>query len=201
MNLQPRQATAQRETRETRVAIRLVIDGRGEAQVSTGIGMLDHLLSAWARHGLFDLKVQAEGDLEVDPHHTAEDVALVLGRAFRKALGDGAGIRRIAEAYAPMDEALALAVVDISGRPYWDLRLKFDGPAVGGIPVGLIGHFWRSFAAEARVTLHCRLLAGTDDHHRAEAVFKAVGRALSRAAEMEPRRAGEVPSTKGLLDL
>lgn len=201
MGVNPRQAAAERTTRETRVEVRLVVDGRGEARVATGIGMLDHLLSAWARHGLFDLEVRAEGDLHVDPHHTAEDVALVLGRAFREALGDGAGIRRIAEAYAPMDEALALAVVDISGRPYWDLRLEFAGPTVGGLPASLVGHFWRSFAAEARVTLHCRLLAGEDDHHRAEAVFKAVGRALSRAAEIEPRRAGEVPSTKGRLDL
>ncbi len=201
MAVNPRQAAVDRVTRETRLEVRLVIDGRGEARVATGIGMLDHLLSAWARHGLFDLEVRAEGDLHVDPHHTAEDVALVLGRAFREALGDGAGIRRIAEAYAPMDEALALAVVDISGRPYWDLRLEFTGPAVGGLPASLVGHFWRSFATEARVTLHCRLLAGEDDHHRAEAVFKAVARALSRAAEIEPRRAGEIPSTKGRLDL
>lgn len=201
MDARPRQATVNRETRETRVTVTLTIDGRGEARVSTGIGMLDHLLSAWARHGLFDLEVRAEGDLHVDPHHTAEDVGLVLGRAFREALGDGAGIRRIAEAYAPMDEALALAVVDISGRPFWDLRLGFSGPAVGELPTSLIGHFWRSFAAEARLTLHCRLLAGEDDHHRAEAVFKAVGRALSQAAETDPRRAGEIPSTKGRLDL
>jgi imidazoleglycerol-phosphate dehydratase len=201
LDARPRQATVNRETRETRVTVTLTIDGRGEARVSTGIGMLDHLLSAWARHGLFDLEVRAEGDLHVDPHHTAEDVGLVLGRAFREALGDGAGIRRIAEAYAPMDEALALAVVDISGRPFWDLRLGFSGPTVGELPASLIGHFWRSFAAEARLTLHCRLLAGEDDHHRAEAVFKAVGRALSRAAETDPRRAGEIPSTKGRLDL
>lgn len=201
MGVNPRQATVDRETRETRVTAGLVIDGRGEVRVSTGIGMLDHLLSAWARHGLFDLELRAEGDLHIDPHHTTEDVGLVLGRAFREALGDGAGIRRIAEAYAPMDEALALAVVDLSGRPYWDLRLEFAGPMLGELPVALIGHFWRSFATEARVTLHCRLLAGEDDHHRAEAVFKAIGRALSRAAEIDPRRAGEIPSTKGRLDL
>jgi imidazoleglycerol-phosphate dehydratase len=199
VNAQPRRARVERKTRETEVLVTLALDGSGRHRVETGIGFLDHMLAHVAVHGLFDLAVQASGDLHVDPHHTVEDVALTLGEAFDRALGDRAGIARIGSAYVPMDEALAFVAVDLSGRPYGVTEMAWAGPTVGGLPVTLIPHFFESFAVTARANVHARVLYGRDDHHRAEALFKALGRALDAATRPEPRRGGAVPSTKGTL--
>jgi len=200
VNDEPRAASLRRETKETQVSARFAIDGTGVARISTGIGFLDHLLDALARHGRFDIDVEATGDLHVDAHHTAEDVAIVLGRAFAKAVGDAAGIVRMGEATVPLDEALVQAVVDISGRPFAAVDLPFAGEMIGRLPTEMVRHVLRSFATEARITLHVRLLAGENDHHRAEAAFKALARALDAATRPDPRIAGVVPSTKGVLD-
>jgi imidazoleglycerol-phosphate dehydratase len=194
-----RSATVKQQTKETSVRLTLNLDGTGQHDIQTGIGFLDHMLTHIAAHGLFDLSVQASGDLHVDFHHTVEDVALVLGQAFDQALGDKAGIVRMASTYVPMDEALALAAVDLSGRPYCVAEIEWSGPAVGGLPVTLIPHFIESFAASARANVHVRVLYGRDDHHKAEALFKALGRVLDAATQLDPRRAGAIPSTKGTL--
>lgn len=194
----PREARRQRRTAETEVAIFLRLDGHGESRVETGIGFLDHLLHHLAVHGLFDLEVQARGDLHIDPHHTVEDIAIVLGQALDEALGDRRGITRMGHAWVPMDEALAFVAVDLSGRPYAVLDLAFRGPAIGAMPTSLIPHFLETLAVHARMNLHARLLYGRDDHHRAEALFKALGRALDMAVRLDPRR-HDVPSTKGTL--
>ncbi|MDW8065319.1 MAG: imidazoleglycerol-phosphate dehydratase HisB [Anaerolineae bacterium] len=194
----PREARRQRRTAETAVEIFLRLDGQGKARVETGIGFLDHLLHHLAVHGLFDLEVQARGDLHIDPHHTTEDVAIVLGQALDEALGDRRGIVRMGHAWVPMDEALAFVAVDLSGRPYAVLDLAFSGPAVGALPTSLIPHFLETLAFHARMNLHARLLYGRDDHHRAEALFKALGRALDMAVRLDPRRQ-DIPSTKGTL--
>ena len=194
-----RRAAVHRQTKETNVQIALRLEGTGQYQTETGIGFLDHMLSHVAVHGLFDLTVQASGDLHIDPHHTVEDVALVLGQAFDEALGDRAGIVRMGSAYAPMDEALAFVAVDLSGRPYCVAEMEWAGPAVGGIPVTLMPHFFESFAIAARANLHACVLYGRDDHHKAEALFKALGRALDAATQLDPRRREAVPSTKGVL--
>jgi imidazoleglycerol-phosphate dehydratase len=194
-----RTSTVHRRTKETNVQLTLDLDGTGQHEVQTGVGFLDHMLAHVAVHGLFDLTVQASGDLEVGPHHTLEDVALVLGQALDQALGDRAGIVRIGWATVPMDEALASVAVDLSGRPYGVTEMAWTGPSVGGIPVTLIPHFVESFAATARANVHARILYGRDDHHKAEALFKALGRALEAATRLEPRRGGTIPSTKGTL--
>lgn len=193
-----REARCYRRTAETEVQVFLRLDGRGEARVETGIGFLDHMLRHLAVHGLFDLEVQARGDLEVDPHHTVEDVAIVLGQALDQALGDRRGIVRMGHAWVPMDEALAFVAVDLSGRPYAVLDLAFTGPTVGALPVSLLPHFLETLAVHARMNVHARLLSGRDDHHRAEALFKALGRALDVATQLDPRRR-DIPSTKGTL--
>ena len=177
----------------------LGLDGTGRHEVETGLGFLDHMLAHVAVHGLFDLTVEATGDLHVDPHHTVEDVALTLGQAFDRALGDRAGIVRVGSAYVPMDEVLAFVAVDLSGRPYGVTEMAWAGPTVGGLPVTLIPHFFESFAVTARANVHARVLYGRDDHHKAEALFKALGRALDAATQLDPRRSGMVPSTKGVL--
>ena len=192
-----RRASVRRETRETNVAVSLVLDGSGVADVSTGIGFLDHLLSSLAHHGLFDLEIRATGDLEVDEHHTAEDVALVLGSALAEALGDRAGIRRFGDASVPMDEAIATTVLDVGGRPYAVVDLPFRGERVGTLPLQLVEHALEAFARTSGTTLHVRG-SGRNDHHLAEAAFKALGRALREACEPDPRRSG-VASTKGRL--
>ena len=192
-----RRVTVSRRTRETEIDITLDLDGSGLADVSTGVGFYDHLLTSLAHHGLFDVEVRATGDLEVDEHHTVEDVALVLGSAFSEALGDRAGIRRFGEALVPMDESLATAVVDIGGRPYAVIDLPFRGERVGALPLQLVEHALESFARTAGVTLHLRG-SGRNDHHLAEAAFKALARALRAACEPDPRREG-VASTKGTL--
>jgi imidazoleglycerol-phosphate dehydratase len=196
-----RTAERERSTRETKIAVRLEIDGSGESDIETGIGFFDHMLDAFARHGMFDLRVRCEGDLHIDGHHTVEDVGIVLGAAFAEALGEKRGITRFADAVVPLDEALVRAVIDISGRPF----LHFDVPAPGGQPrvgdfdVALSAEFWRAFATEARLTLHLDALRGENAHHLVEATFKAVGRALDLASSLDPRRADRIPSTKGSL--
>jgi len=194
-----RQARVKRTTEETDVSVALTLEGTGRHEIATGVGFLDHLLAHVAVHGLFDLEVQADGDLHVDAHHTVEDVALVLGQAFDQALGDRAGLVRVGAAYVPMDESLAFVAVDLSGRPYAVTDLAWSGTRVGGLPVTLIPHVMESFSITARANVHARVLYGRDDHHKAEALFKALGRALDQATRRDPRRAGAIPSTKGTL--
>jgi imidazoleglycerol-phosphate dehydratase len=188
-----------RETRETRVAVEWVLDGAGRADIHTGIGYLDHMLDALARHGLFDLHVRAEGDLHVDAHHTVEDVAIALGRALADALGERRGVRRMGDATVPLDEALALVAVDLSGRGLATLDIPLRGPALGQLPTELVPHFFQSLAIEARITLHVHVLRGDNDHHKVEACFKALAKALDWATSRDPRLADAVPSTKGVL--
>jgi imidazoleglycerol-phosphate dehydratase len=194
-----RTAELSRQTNETQIRITLDLDGTGTHNISTGIGFLDHMLTHLAVHGLFDLRLEAEGDLEVDTHHTVEDVALVLGQAFDKALADRKGIIRIADCFAPMDETLAHVALDLSGRPYAVIQAEWRTPYVGNIPTTLFGHFFESFAITSRCNLHARILYGRDDHHQAEALFKAWARALDRATQLDSRRLDSVPSTKGTL--
>jgi imidazoleglycerol-phosphate dehydratase len=192
-----RRVTVDRRTRETDVTVTLDLDGTGSSEITTGIGFYDHLLTSLAHHGLFDLRIEAQGDLEIDEHHTVEDVGLVLGTAVAEALGDRAGIRRFGEASIPMDEAVATAIVDVGGRPYAVIDLPFRGERVGGLPLQLVEHALESFARTSGTTLHLRG-TGRNDHHLAEAAFKALARALRIACEPDPRRAG-VASTKGTL--
>jgi imidazoleglycerol-phosphate dehydratase len=193
-----RRAAITRRTNETHVELSLTLDGSGEAEIDTGIGFFDHMLHHVAHHGLFDLVVKASGDLHIDPHHTIEDVAICLGRALDEALGERTGIARIGSAYVPMDEALAWVVVDLSGRPYTVVQAKFDTPRIGEMPTSLVAHVLESIALNAKMNLHASVLYGRDDHHKAEALFKALGRALAQAVALDPRRGG-VPSTKGTL--
>ncbi len=194
-----RAATVTRTTKETDIEITLNLDGTGDHKIATGLGFLDHMLRHVAVHGLFDLSVRAEGDLHIDPHHTVEDVALVLGQAFDEALGTRKGIVRIGSAYVPMDETLGFVAVDLSGRPYAVIDVEWRAPSVGGIPVTLFEHFLESFAITARANVHARVLYGRDDHHKAEALFKALGRALDAATQVDSRRSDRIPSTKGTL--
>ena len=194
-----RTSTIHRQTRETDITLSLNLDGTGQHDVATGVGFLDHLLTHVAMHGLFDLTVKAAGDLHIDAHHTIEDTALVLGQAFAEALGDKQGIVRTGSAYVPMDEALAFVAVDLSGRPYAVVEAAWHSPAIGQFPTSLVAHFVESFAVAAKANVHARILYGRDDHHQAEALFKALGRALDAATVIDPRRAGNVPSTKGVL--
>ena len=194
-----RTTKVERSTNETQIAIELNLDGSGEHNINTGIGFLDHMLSQIAVHGLFDLDVQAKGDLHIDEHHTVEDCGLVLGQAFDQALGDRKGIVRIGSAYVPMDETLGFVVIDLSGRPYAVVQAEWHNPSVGGIATSLFPHFLESFAITARCNLHARVFYGSDDHHQAEALFKVLGRALDAATQLDPRRVGSVPSSKGSL--
>jgi imidazoleglycerol-phosphate dehydratase len=195
-----RTSTLHRRTNETDVTLSLNLDGTGQHTIATGVGFLDHLLTHIAVHGLFDLTVQATGDLQIDPHHTIEDCALVLGQALAEALGDKQSLVRMGQAYVPMDEALAFVAVDLSGRPYAVVDANWHSPAIGQFPTSLVPHFIESLAATARANIHARVLYGRDDHHQAEALFKALGRALDAATQVDPRRAGRVPSTKGRLE-
>lgn len=197
--MEDRRASIGRQTGETRVTAEVIIDGSGERDIHTGVGFLDHMIDQLAKHGLFDIRVAAEGDLGIDEHHTVEDVAIVLGRAFNEALGERRGIVRMGSALVPMDEALAQVAVDISGRGYAVTNLEFSQQWIGDMSSSLISHFIQSFALESRVTVHASILAGTNDHHRAEAVFKALGRALDEATRIDVRRMEEVPSTKGTI--
>ncbi len=192
-----RAVTIRRRTRETDITVRVDLDGSGRAAIETGVGFYDHLLTSLAHHSLVDIEIKAAGDLEVDDHHTVEDVALVLGAAIAEALGDRAGIRRFGDAAVPMDEALATAAIDIGGRPYAIIDLPFRGERVGALSLQMVEHAFEAFARTSGATLHLRG-TGRNDHHLAEAAFKALARALRAAVEPDPRRTG-VPSTKGLL--
>jgi imidazoleglycerol-phosphate dehydratase len=186
-----------RETGETSVTAEMVIDGSGKADITTGMRMFDHLLSQVARHGLFDLRVSATG---ADPHHVVEDTSICMGRAFNQALGERSGLTRMAHAVIPMDDALALVAIDIGGRGYAAVEASFDTDTIAELPADLVRHFLESFAAEARINLHAKVLAGINEHHKAEALFKALGRALDAAARVDDRITGEIPSTKGVID-
>ncbi len=193
-----RVANIHRKTSETDVRLSLNLDGSGRHDIITGVGFLDHLLRHVAVHGLFDLKVVATGDLEIDAHHTVEDVAIVFGQAFDRALSERAGIQRMGSAYVPMDEALALVAIDLSGRAYSVIRVEWHGPHIGSMPTSLVTHFLETAAVQARMNLHARVEYGRDDHHQAEALFKALGRALRLAVAIDERRTG-IASTKGTL--
>lgn len=192
-------ATVARNTAETTITVTINLDGSGKFDINTGIGFFDHMLSHIAKHGVFDLELRAKGDLHIDQHHTVEDCGIALGQAFAEALGDKAGIVRSGSAYMPLDEALAFAAVDLSGRPYTVLDLRLLGRELGGMPPDLLGHFLESFANTLKANLHIKVLSGVNDHHKAEAAFKALARALDAACRVDPRRAGDIPSTKGLI--
>jgi imidazoleglycerol-phosphate dehydratase len=194
-----RSATVDRRTGETDISLELTIDGTGRADVTTGVGFLDHMLTLFAKHGLFDLTVRAVGDLHVDEHHTAEDVCICLGMAIDRALGERRGIVRAAHSYVPMDEALGFAAIDLGGRPYCIFQAEFVTPRVGQLGTDLIGHMLESVAIHGRLNLHARVEYGRNDHHKVEAIFKAFGRALDAATRIDERLGGSVPSTKGTL--
>lgn len=193
----PRATTIKRETKETKISLELNLDGSGQWQISTGLKTFDHLLSQLAQHGRFDLKISATGD---DQHHLAEDVAICLGKALGEALGEKRSIIRMGDAAVPMDDALAAVTVDISGRGYTVLELPFADNDMAGFATDLIRHFLESLATEARLNLHARILYGKNDHHKAEALFKALGRALDSATRVDERLSGELPTTKGILE-
>jgi imidazoleglycerol-phosphate dehydratase len=192
-----RKASVKRQTRETDITIELALDGNGRNEINTGINMFDHLLSQLAKHGRIDLTLKASGD---DPHHISEDVAICLGKALNEALGEKRGIVRMADASVPMDDALATVAIDISGRGYSVLDLTFTENDMFGFATDLIRHFLESFASEARLNLHARIIYGSNDHHRAEALFKALGRALDMATRLDSRISGELPTTKEFLE-
>jgi imidazoleglycerol-phosphate dehydratase len=194
----PRRATIERKTRETQVSVSLTLDGDGRAQIRTGVPFLDHMLDSFARHGFFDLHVEATGDLDIDEHHTVEDVGIVLGRAFHQSLGDRSGIRRFGNATVPLDEALCTAVVDISGRSYLAYSVPIEQERVGAFQTMLLRDFMKALADETGMNLHLRMEAGRNPHHIIEACFKALARAMDQATAIEPRVTG-VLSTKGTL--
>ena len=194
-----RRARVERATRETRVAVEIALDGTGQVTVATGVPFFDHMLDAFARHGLFDLNVSADGDLHVEAHHTVEDVGIALGRAVNDALGERRGIVRTAHSYVPLDEALARVVVDCGGRGYAVVDAPLAGEVVGGVDADMFRHFLESLALEGRMNLHAQVLTGVNTHHKVEALFKALGRALDGATRVDPRLGDQVPSTKGRL--
>ena len=195
-----RTASLQRATAETSISITVNLDGQGRYDVNTGNGFLDHMVSQVARHGLFDIDLNAQGDTHVGWHHLVEDTAIMLGRAFGQALGEPRGIRRMGHAIVPLDETLVMVAVDWSGRPYVSVDTTLNGTMVETLSGDLVAHFLESFAIEARINLHARVLAGVSPHHKAEALCKALARALRDAVEPDPRAVGQVPSTKGTLD-
>ena len=192
-----RAASVTRETSETKISVELAIDGRGKFEIRTGSKMFDHMLSHIAQHGLFDIKIQASG---WDQHHLVEDVAISLGKALSQALGDKKGIVRMGHALVPMDEALAMVAVDIGGRGYAVIDAKFKRKKIGDMESDLVTHFLQAFAHEGRLNLHARIVSGGNDHHMAEAIFKALGRALDAATKVDERITGEIPSTKGIIE-
>jgi imidazoleglycerol-phosphate dehydratase len=195
-----RTASLSRSTRETEISVRLDLDGHGEAEIATGVGFFDHMLTQIARHGLIDLEIKARGDLHIDDHHTVEDVGIALGQCFRKALGDKAGITRYADVTLPLDEALSRVVVDISGRPHLVFRTAFHAPKIGSFDTQLVEEWFRAFAMQAGLTPHVETFYGANDHHIAESCFKALARALRLAVALDPAQGGRVPSTKGVLE-
>ena len=199
MATKKRMGKAERKTRETSIQVEVCLDGAGKANVLTGVGFLDHMLELLARHGRFDIKVRGSGDLEVDAHHTTEDVGIVLGQAFKKALGEKAGIVRFGDECVPMQDALAEAAVDISGRPLLCYNAQFPASKVGEFDVELVREFLQAFATNAGTTLHVDVVRGETTHHIAEAIFKALARSLRAAVAIDPETMGEVPSTKGTL--
>jgi imidazoleglycerol-phosphate dehydratase len=196
---EPRIAEVTRNTAETRIRVKVNLDGTGQSKLSTGIGFFDHMLDQISRHGLVDLEIQAEGDLHIDGHHTVEDVGITLGQAVLKALGDKKGIRRYGHAYVPLDEALSRVVMDLSGRPGLEMHVPFKSGMVGAFDTQLAHEFFQGFVNHAGVTLHIDNLKGENAHHQAETVFKAFARALRSAIELDPRALGTIPSTKGSL--
>jgi len=195
----PRRARVERNTKETRIAVEVNLDGEGRADLATGVPFLDHMLDQLARHGMLDLVVRAEGDLHIDAHHTVEDIGITLGQAVAKAVGDKAGIFRYGHAYVPLDEALSRVVIDLSGRPGLEFHVPFTRAMIGAFDVDLAHEFFQGFVNHALVTLHVDNLRGENAHHQAETVFKAFARALRMAVTRDPRAAGTVPSTKGTL--
>ena len=193
-----RTGSISRKTKETDIAISINLDGTGKHEISTGVGFLDHMLTAVAVHGLFDLEVKTVGDLHIDAHHTIEDTGIVLGQCIDQALGDRKGINRMGHSYVTMDEALGFVALDLSGRPYTVFQAEWHAPMIGQFPTSIIGHFFESVAFQAKMNLHAKVEYGRDDHHQAEALFKAFARALRSAVEHDPRRAG-IASTKGTL--
>ena len=194
-----RQSEIARNTLETRIKVRLNLDGSGQGKFSTGVPFLDHMLDQIARHGLIDLEVEAVGDLHIDAHHTVEDIGITLGQALAQALGDKKGLRRYGSAYVPLDEALSRVVVDLSGRPGLTFNVDFKRALIGSFDVDLVREFFQGLVNHALMTVHIDNLSGDNAHHQAETVFKAFGRALRMAAEPDPRAAGTIPSTKGSL--
>ena len=195
-----RTATLSRETGETQISVTIDLDGTGQAKVDTGNGVLDHFLAQLCRHGLIDLEISAKGDSALTGwHHTVEDTAIILGRAFREAVGDGSGIHRMGWALVPLDEALAQVSLDVSGRGYAALQLGISDMSIGDLPGDMVRHFLHSFATEARVTLHISVLSGVNAHHMAEASFKGLAKAIRQAVERDPRALGQTPSTKGTI--
>ncbi|MDO9366198.1 MAG: imidazoleglycerol-phosphate dehydratase HisB [Methylotenera sp.] len=194
-----RSAQITRNTLETQIAVNINLDGTGVSQFSTGLGFLDHMLDQVARHGMMDIEVNAKGDLHIDAHHTVEDIGITLGQAFAKAVGDKKGIRRYGHAYVPLDEALSRVVLDISGRPGLEFGCTFTRATIGDFDVDLIHEFFQGFVNHANVTLHIDNLKGHNAHHQAETIFKAFGRALRVAVELDARMTGIMPSTKGSL--
>ena len=195
---QKRVAKIERITKETKIKLELNLDGSGKTEIKTGIGFLDHMLNTWAFHGLFDLKIKSSGDLEIDAHHTTEDIALTLGSALAEAVGEKKGISRYGHAYVPMDEALLRAALDLSGRPEFVFCGEFSQPTIGQLDAQMITHFFKSLAMSSGMTLHMAIFYGINDHHKCEGLFKALARALLAAIELDPRRT-EVASTKGIL--
>jgi imidazoleglycerol-phosphate dehydratase len=194
-----RTAEVSRQTAETRIRVAVNLDGTGQSKLATGIGFLDHMLDQIARHGLIDLDISCEGDLHIDGHHTVEDIGITLGQAVAQAVGDKKGIRRYGHAYVPLDEALSRVVVDFSGRPGLQMDVHFTSGMLGTLDTQLVYEFFQGFVNHALVTLHIDNLKGVNAHHQCETIFKATGRALRMALELDPRSAGVVPSTKGVL--
>ena len=195
---QKRVAKIERKTKETAIKLELNLDGTGKTDIKSGIGFLDHMLDLWAFHGMFDLKLKCDGDLEIDTHHTTEDIALALGSALAEAVGEKKGISRYGHSYVPMDESLIRAALDLSGRPEFVFHGEFTQPTIGYLDTQMITHFFKSLAVSSKMTLHLSILYGVNDHHKCEGMFKSVGRALRAAVESDPRRK-DVVSTKGTL--
>lgn len=194
-----RKAEVSRNTLETQIIASIDLDGTGASQLASGLGFLDHMIDQIARHGMMDIKIEAKGDLHIDAHHTVEDVGITLGQAFAKAIGDKKGVRRYGHSYVPLDEALSRVVLDLSGRPGLEFGVEFKRARIGDFDVDLIHEFFQGFVNHALVTLHIDNLRGDNAHHQAETIFKAFGRALRMATELDPRMAGIMPSTKGTL--